>query len=165
MLNLVPILDTMVTLIGFLLFTTSFLAVVSIQSPFPETSKDEVQKKLVEKPVQLTVTVREGQIEVWSPFERIPAKTIPNTPAGQPDLKNLHDTLVVVKQMFPRETSVVMVPYAGASYDTLIAVMDAMRMVEPGDTPIFAKNAKTGIDEAIKALFPEVIFGNLLGDS
>ncbi|MGZ3708243.1 MAG: hypothetical protein ACXWPM_05415, partial [Bdellovibrionota bacterium] len=45
-LNLVPILDTMVTLIGFLLFSMSFLAVVNIESVVPQASPKNVQEKL-----------------------------------------------------------------------------------------------------------------------
>jgi biopolymer transport protein ExbD len=163
-LNLVPILDTMVALISFLLFTTSFIAIVSMQSPFPEISREDVQKKLTQKPLQLTVTLREREVELWSPFERIPAHTIPNGPNGQVDLKALHDATVAVKQKFPAETQVVLVPYAGASYDTLVAVMDSIRLSDPGDPPVFSVNPKTGVNEAIKTLFPDVIFGNLLGD-
>ena len=149
-LNLVPILDTMVALIAFLLFTTSFLAIVSIESPFPEISRESVQKKLKEKPLQLTVSLREKEVEIWSPFDRIPAKHVPNLPNAQVDIKNLHDLIVSIKQKFPTETQVVMVPYAGASYDTLIAVMDAIRLTDAGDPPIFTKNPKTGIDEPSK---------------
>ena len=69
--NLIPILDTMVTLIGFLLFTTSFLALVSIESPLPQASADDVQEQLKEKPLQLTLSMREKDIEIWSPFEKI----------------------------------------------------------------------------------------------
>jgi lysyl-tRNA synthetase class 2 len=47
-LNLVPILDTMVTLIGFMLFTMSFLALVTIESPFPEASSKVLEQKLKE---------------------------------------------------------------------------------------------------------------------
>ena len=164
-LNLVPILDTMVALISFLLFTTSFIAIVSVQSPFPEISREDVQKKLTEKPLQLTVSLREKEVEVWSPFDRIKARTVPNLPNAQVDLKGLHDLIVSIKQQFPTETKVVMVPYAAASYDTLISVMDAIRLTEPGDQPIFAKNVQTGIDAPVKTLFPDVIFGNLLGDT
>ena len=35
---------------------------------------------------------------------------------------------------------------------------------DPTDPAIFVKN-KAGLDEATKFLFPDVIFGNLLGDS
>jgi biopolymer transport protein ExbD len=164
-LNLVPILDTMVALIGFMLFTTSFLTIVAIESPFPQASTQEVEQKLLEKPLQLTVTMRDKEAEIWSPFERIATKTIPNVAVGQPDTRAIHDALIEIKKQFPGETHIVIVPQAGMNYDILITVMDAMRTLEPTDPPIFAKNAKTGIDEQTKILFPDVIFGNLLGDS
>ena len=164
-LNLVPILDAMVTLIAFLLFTMSFLALVSIESPFPIVNPAELPSKIKEKPLQLTVSLRENEAEVWSPFDRFPSKTIPNPAPGQPDIKGIHDALVAVKLKFPLETKVVFAPFPGASYDVLIATMDSLRTLDPTDPPIFVKNEKTGNDEPLKFLFPEVIFGNLLGDS
>lgn len=161
-LNLVPILDTMVTLIGFLLFTTSFLSLVSIESPFPSASTAEVQKKLEEKPLQLTLTLRENEAEIWSPFEKIQSKTIPNASPGQPDAAKIHEALLAVKQKFPEETKLVIVPGPGVTYDILISVMDTARGIDPTDPPLFHKNLTTGNDEAVKSLFPEVMFGNLL---
>lgn len=164
-LNLVPILDTMVTLIAFLLFTMSFLQIVSIESPFPQASPKEVEKKLKEKPLQLTLTMRQGEVELWSPFELIQPKVIKDQLAGTPDVKAIHAALLEIKRRFPTETQVVFVPTAGVNYDTLISVMDSTRMVEPGDEPIYFKNPATDRDEVAKALFPEIVFGNLLGDS
>lgn len=164
-LNLVPIIDTMVTLIAFLLFTTSFLAIASIESPFPQASSSNTQEQLKEKPLQLTLSIRPDETEIWSPFDRIQKKTAPNPIPGQPDVKFVHDTLLQIKHQFPQETKIVIVPYSGVTYDTLITTMDAMRMMDPTDPPFFQKNPVTGVDEAVKSLFPEVIFGNLLGDS
>jgi len=155
----------MITLIGFLLFTMSFLAIVSIESPFPQASSRDIEEKLKEKPLQLTVTLRDNEAEIWSPFERIPSKTIPHQIPGQPDIKGIHDALVSVKQQHPLETQIIVVPYATATYDILISVMDTIRFLEPTDPPIFVKNKVTGNDEPMKALFPEVVFGNLLGDT
>ena len=153
------------TLIAFLLFTMSFLNVVTIESPVPQVSSEDVQQKLKEKPLQLTVTLRDNDIEVWSPFEKIPPKKILHTLPGQPDLKTLHEILIDVKKQFPEETKVVLVPSASLNYDTLVATMDSMRLLEATDTPIYAANPKTGINEQTKTLFPEVVFGNLLGDN
>lgn len=164
-LNLVPVLDTLVTLIAFLLFTMSFLNVVHIESPFPTASPKDVEEKLKEKPLQLTVTLREGELELWSPFDLIPAQKIPNPETGKFDLRRLHEALITVKQKFPTENKLVLVPYAGATYDVLVSVMDSIRVLEPSDPPVFIKNPKSGIDEVSKLLFPEVIFGNLLGDT
>lgn len=162
-LNLVPILDTMVTLIGFMLFTMSFLALVTIESPFPEASSKVLEQKLKERPLQLTVSLQEKEIEVWSPFDKFPAKHVMHKPDG-PDLIGMHQALIEVKKQFPNETKVIFVPNATANYALMIAMMDAMRSLDATDPTIYLKNATTGADEAIKALFPEVIFGNLLGD-
>lgn len=164
-LNLVPFIDAMVTMIGFMLFTTSFLSIVSIESPFPSASTEETQQQLKEKPLQLTVTLRENESEIWTPFEKFKAKVIPNTPEGQPNARAIHDTLAQLKAQFPEETKIVLVPTARTPYDILILVMDSVRMMEPTDPPLFHKNLKTGNDEPVKVLFPEVIFGNLLGDT
>lgn len=164
-LNLVPMLDTFVTLIAFLLFTMTFLNIVGIESPFPIASSEEVEQKLKEKPLQLTVSLRENETSIWSPFEKIPTKTIPNPAPGLPDIRAIHEALIDVKKQFPAETRVVFVPISSTNYDTIVALMDSIRGVEPTDPPIFMKNAQTGLDEQIKLLFPEVIFGNLLGDS
>jgi biopolymer transport protein ExbD len=164
-LNLVPIIDTMVTLIAFLLFTTSFLAIASIETPFPQASSSSVKEELKEKPLQLTVSIRPDETEIWSPFDRIEKKISKNPIPGQPDTKFVHDTLIQIKHQFPQESKIVIVPYSGVTYDTLITTMDAMRMMDPTDPPFFVKNATTGIDESVKTLFPEVIFGNLLGDT
>ncbi len=164
-LNLVPILDTMVTLIGFMLFTMSFLTLASIESPFPEAS-EEVQKETIkERPLQLTVSLRDNEAEVWSPFNKFPAKTFPNLEGGAPDIIRIHQALIEVKQQFPTETKVVFVPNIGTDYATLIAIMDSARGLEATDPTIYVKNKTTGVDAPAKDLFPNVIFGNLLGDS
>jgi hypothetical protein len=154
----------MVTLIGFLLFTTSFLVLVSIESPIPQASPNEVQEQLKEKPLQLTLTLREKDVELWSPFSKISPKAIANNPDGQLDLKAIHEALLEIKKQFPQETSIVLVPRVGTLYDHLISLMDALRTIEGTDPPLYGKNEKTGIDEPIKALFPKIIFGNLMTD-
>lgn len=163
--NLVPMLDALVTLIGFLLFSMSFLSLVSIETPKPEVNPDTVEKKLQERPLQLTVSIREKESEIWSPFERIQSKVIPHTSEGLPDTKGIHEALIEVKRGFLSESKVVLVPSASTSYDVLVAVMDSVRGLEPTDPPLFRPNSSTGIEEPVKALFPEVVFGNLLGEN
>ena len=163
--NLVPVIDAMVTLVGFLLYTTTFLQFVSVETLFPEASQKEVEQKLKEKPLQLTISIRERDTEIWSPFSRISPKHLTNEGPGQPNVKALHDALVQVKKQFPGEDKVVLAPDAGVSYENLVAVMDSIRTMDAGDPPLFTKNLKTGMDDAIKFLFPDIIFGNLLGDN
>ncbi len=163
--NLVPILDTMVTLIGFLLFTTSFVSMVSIESQLPQSSSAENAEPLKEKPLQLTLTLKPQEVEIWSPFSKITAQSIKNKDPGQLDTQAIHDSLLEIKRKFPYETTLVIVPARETAYDSLIAVMDSVRLLAPTDAPIYLKNEKTGIDETVKTLFPQVVFGNLLGDT
>lgn len=155
--------DTFVVLIGFLLYTMAFLALVTVETPLPTANPSEVVEKLKEKPLQLTVSFRENEAEVWSPFQKIKATKIPNTPEGSPDFLLLHNTLVGVKQQFPNENQVVLAPTGSISYELLVAAMDAVRVLDATDPPIYLKNKTTGVDEALKALFPQVVFGNILG--
>ncbi len=157
-------LDALVTLIAFLLFSMSFLAIVSIESPAPVASKAEVQQKLKEKPLQLTLTLTPKGSQIWSPFGRIETTRIANSEFG-PDLPQIHQALVKIKAKFPEEKQIVLVPHPGVNYDTLVAVMDAIRSLEKTDTAIFVKSPKTGLPLQAQYLFPSIVFGNLLGDS
>jgi biopolymer transport protein ExbD len=164
-LNLVPMLDALVTLISFLLFTMSFLSLASIETPFPEASARQNEQKIKEKPLQLTVSIRSNNVEISSPFNRVASQTIASDAEGKPNTIAIHEALLKIKERFPEELSIVIAPYAGLNYDLLVQVMDAVRTVEPTDPPIFRKNPATGLDEPVKSLFPNVIFGNLLGNT
>jgi biopolymer transport protein ExbD len=161
-LNLVPMMDTFVTLIAFLLYTMAFIVMSSVETPLPTASPTEVAEKLTETPLQLTVSFRKDETEVWSAFQKIESKTIPNLPEGTPDVQAIHQKLVEVKQQFPNEKQVVLAPNGALSYDALVASMDAIRMLDATDPAIIVKNEQ-GVDEAQKMLFPEVVFGNILG--
>jgi len=162
-LNLVPLLDAMVTLIAFLLFSMSFLAFVSIESPVPVAATDDLERKLDEKPLQLTLSIREATSEIWSPFQHFKPIVLENTPEGEPDLGAIHGALVGLKQKYPRESQIVLVPHAALPYDLLVGVLDAVRLLGPTDEPVYAEDERTGVDREVRRLFPDVIFGNLLG--
>ena len=162
-LNLVPILDAMVTLIAFLLYTMSFLSIVTIESPLPQSSAEINSDKLDQRPLQLTLSIREKDSEIWSPFDRIEPRRIPHLEAGKPDVRQLHEAFLALKQQFPQERQLVLAPNAGLAYDQLVAVMDAARNVAATDPTIYARDVATGTDQAVKLLFPDIVFGNLLG--
>lgn len=161
-LNLVPMLDALVTMIAFLMFSMSFLAIVSIDSPAPVAATATLQKELKEKPLQLTLSIRKNESEIWSPFQKIQTIRVPHAADATPDTLAIHEALIRVKRQFPSETKLVFAPAPATNYDQIIAIMDASRMLEANDPPIYAKNPQTGIDEQVRTLFPEMIFGNLL---
>lgn len=157
-------LDALVTMIAFLMYTMAFLQFTMLESPLPVVSTEENQAQLKEKPLQLTLTVQKDSLLLWSPFELIPRTLIKNLSESQVDVSRLHEALITIKQSHPLEQKLVLVPMAQTSYDTIVALLDSARLLEKTDPPILAKNPKTGVGESIQSLFPEIVFGNLLGD-
>ncbi len=161
--NLIPMMDALVTMIAFLLYTMAFLSFSMIESPLPIVSSEVNQSQLKDKVLQLTVTLNDKDALIWSPFDLIPQTHIAHRADGSVDVLKLHEELIKIKQKFPNENKVVLVPKSSTSYDTIVTVLDATRNLDKTDTVISMKNEKTGVQEQVKALFPEVIFGNLLG--
>lgn len=161
--NLVPMLDALVTMISFLMYTMAFLSFTMIESPLPIISPETNQQQLRERPLQLTLTLNESDVLLWSPFDLIPQQRIPNRQDGSPDFLKLHETLIGIKQKFLSEDKLILVPSGVTSYDTIIAVIDAVKNLEKTDPVIVIKNAKTGVEEQAKYLFGDIVFGNLLG--
>lgn len=174
-LPLVPILDTFVTLIAFLLMATSLLAVTLIDTPVPVVSATPPETK--QKPLSLTVKIELDRFELSSPFGRIKQQRIDRTGEDQ-DFIRLHDALLVVKNQYPHEKQIVLMPGPTVEYDDIVKVMDSARKIGEGDTPLYVKEAvkdESGEeirdengniaqeDRVVTDLFPEVVFGNILG--
>lgn len=166
-LNLVPILDALVTLIAFLLFSSAFLAIVAIDSPAPLLAPATEQvEKMKEQPLQLTAYIQQNQIIIsdWSGSRE--NHTIPNVPdakTNEPryDIEKFHQVLLEIKGRHLNETKLILKPEGGVSYEYIVSIMDAARRIEKTDTPIYIKNDK-GVDAPETKLFPEVIFGNIM---
>lgn len=144
--NLVPILDALVTLITFLLFSMSFLEIVSVNTFLALGNPSETAKP----GLQLTLTIKDNELEVWSPIQTSVTKRIPHLANGKPDLETLHAFAIDAKKAFPNERALIVVPKADLPYENLVQIIDAAR-VNRGSTDM-------------PVLFNEVIFGNLLSD-
>jgi len=163
-LNLVPMLDALVTMISFLMYTMAFLSLTMIESPLPMVSSEENQAQLKTPPLQLTLTVNDKDLLIWSPFDQIPQTTIPNrADDNSPDVLKLHEALIGIKQKFPNEDKIILVPKSATSYDEIVSLIDAAKNLDKTDPVIVVKNEKTQVQEQAKYLFGEVVFGNLLG--
>jgi len=160
-LNLVPMMDAFVTLIGFLLYTMAFLSFVATDSPVPTSSPTELAEKLKTEPLQLTLSINKSETLVWSAFKKIPSTSIPHLPDGSPDTKLIHEKLIEIKAQFPQEEQIVFAPSSATSYDSLVRLFDAAKILDPTDPPIF-KAGSSGVEEPITYLFPQITFGNLL---
>ena len=162
-LPLVPILDTLVTLISFLLFTTSFLHLVGLETLLPKVSTAQSPNDPA-APLQLTLTLTDSSAVISSPFNRIKSLNIPRLPDHQLNLSAIRTTLVTLKQRFPNEDSLVLIPQTTTSYNDIILLMDTTRHLLPSDPPIFMRKKSTGVDQAVAELFPNIIFGHLSDD-
>lgn len=162
--NLVPMMDALVTMIAFLMYTMAFLQLTMIESPLPLVSPEQNTSKLKERPLQLTLTVKDSSVLLWSPFDLVPQLEIQNQADGNPDFYKIHESLLEIKKKFPKENKIILVPKGVTSYDSIIATLDAVRNFEKTDLPIVFENPDTKVQEQAKTLFDDVIFGNLLGD-
>lgn len=165
--NLVPMLDALVTLVTFLLLSSAFLAINTIDTPAPLLAPAEEQiEQLKDKPLQLTAYIQEKQIIIsdWSGSREkhvIPSVMDPTSGELRYDLEAFHKALVEIKQRHPAESKLILKPEGGVAYEGLIGLMDAARFFDEKSDPPMVKK-ENGVDVPEKNLFPEVIFGNIM---
>jgi biopolymer transport protein ExbD len=144
-LNMVPMIDVMVILVFFLLFTAVFSKtnILELNLPAPNATPPEQQLGF-----QLEVIVRHDLIEVADRSTGI-LKSLPNTAAGY-DLQGLSEFLQRVKAKFPDRQDANLLLEPDIAYDFLIQVMDTMRTFDVPDSKTFEK----------AELFPDVSIGD-----
>ncbi len=122
-LNIVPMIDMMVILVFFLIFTAVFSKthILELNLPAPNTSVPDIPEGL-----QLEVIVRADRLEVADKRTGI-LRTLPNTAAGY-DLKTLSLFLRAVKTKFPTKTDCSILLAPEVPYDMLVQVMDTTRL-------------------------------------
>lgn len=145
-LNITAFMNLMVVLVPFLLVMAVFsrLAILELNLPTGDTEAGKndntgLQLEVVVYPDSLLVNSRPGQ----------PLRSIPHV-QGEPDVAALNDLLRQVKSRYPDRADVSILLDPEVSYDTLVQVMDAVRMTE------VVQGARV-----IKAeLFPEIAIGD-----
>jgi biopolymer transport protein ExbD len=144
-LNMVPMIDVMVILVFFLLFTAVFSKTNILELNLPAPNSIPPDQPLG---FQLEVVVRHGLIEVADQSTGI-LKSLPNTAEGY-DLVGLSEFLQRVKVKFPDLQNANLLLERDISYDNLIQVMDTMRTFDVPDSKTFDK----------AELFPDVSIGD-----
>lgn len=124
-LNITAFMNLMVILVPFLLITAVFSRMTILELNLPAASAGGPEKA---KDLQLEVVIRAGSVEVGDRvgglFDRIE-----RTAAGY-DLKRLSMVLQRVKERFPDKTNATILSEPDTPYDTLVHVMDTVRVVE-----------------------------------
>lgn len=142
---LVPMIDIFTVLVTFLLMTAVFSRTVILQLnlPAPQTEFKEPPPGL-----QLEVMVRKDQLMV-ADRNSGPLHAVPNTSSGY-DFDALTEYLKFVKTKFPEKTEASILLEPDTAYDTLVQVMDHVRVFEAGQ----------GVNTVQAELFPDISIGD-----
>jgi biopolymer transport protein ExbD len=142
---LVPMIDIFTVLVTFLLMTAVFSRTVILQLnlPPPNTVFRDPPPGL-----QLEVMVRKEQLQV-ADRNTGPLATLPNIATGY-DYDGLTEYLKRVKAKFPEKTDASILLEPDTPYDTLVQVMDRVRVFEAGQ----------GMNTVQAELFPDISIGD-----
>ena len=123
-LNIVPMLDVMVILTFFLIFTAVFskTSVLEVNLPGPG-----VQAPPPVPTLELEVIVRRAGLEVADRNSGL-LSTIPLDAAGHQDVVQLGQKLAAIKARFMEKNNATLLVADDVDYDTIVQVMDAMRV-------------------------------------
>lgn len=142
--NLVPMLDALVTLVSFLLMTMGYMAISAIETPAPMLAPPDDQVKELEKPkeppLQLTAEFERDNTILLHDWmgSRVNFKVSPKDDPSEPgkkifDVEEFHKKLIEVKGKYPKETQLILKPSPGVSYENLVTLMDSGRYFEKTD--------------------------------
>jgi biopolymer transport protein ExbD len=173
--NLLPIMNLMTILIPFLLLSATFIKLTIIDSALPASTQpsDKVSQEVSptptpeEKKLTLTVFIREdgftvggigGILDVGNEKEKTeeekPQTIIEKKPDGTYDYDKLKEILVRIKDAFPGQNTVILLPEPQIKYDDIIQLMDVART--------YKKKQPDG-SETEELLFPSpVLAGRLI---
>jgi biopolymer transport protein ExbD len=142
--NVVPMIDMMIILVFFLIFTAVFTRtnVLELNLPGADSAVPDLPKGL-----NLEVIVRKEAIEVADRGTGV-LRTVPLAEQKY-DLKALNDYLQLVKSKYPDTTAATILLEQDVEYDTLVQVMDTVRVF-----PV------PGSQWDVGELFPDVSVGD-----
>jgi len=145
-LNIVPMIDMMVILVFFLLFTAVFsnTNILELNLPAPNSSVPELPKGL-----QLEIHVRHGSLDIADRNSGV-LRSLPMKADGGYDYVGLSDFLQFVKSKYPTTTEAAVLLEQDIPYDVLVQTMDNVRLFEKDDAPLFTK----------VELFPDISVGD-----
>jgi biopolymer transport protein ExbD len=122
----VPMIDMMVILVFFLIFTAVFSKTNILQLNLPASSNAAPLE--LPKGLKLEVIIRPNDL-VINDRNSGPLKTLTNTAAGY-DYDSLSEFMRRIKSQFPQMTDATILPGPAIPYDVLVQVMDAVRVYQ-----------------------------------
>lgn len=139
-LDLVPIMNLVTILIPFLLMASSFVTLAAIDSTLPAIGEPQPPSETEEDKLSLSIAITDEGWTLLGADSVLGARgegedrgpTVPCLKPGCPtpdsyDVKQLQTTLGQIKDRYPDEENVILVPESSISYEVLIVTMDASR--------------------------------------
>lgn len=145
-LNITAFMNLMVILVPFLLMTAVFSQMAILELTLPGSSSEPADPQ--DLTFQLEITVREQQIEVGD--RNVGALGIYPNEADGYDYEALSAKLAEIKASYPEKTDASILLEADISYDTLVQVMDRVRVVVRVEDDVIVR----------KPLFPDISIGD-----
>lgn len=166
-LNLAPVLDIIVSIVPMLLLSVAFVQVKMLEAPTPQVVSEATPQHTPPKP-EVSVTLKVSKRNGFS-FEITDLKgVVKQTPIamiqGQFDFEGLLSAAVQTKANYPELLKLQLLPEGDVPFDDIVKIMDQVRQKST------RKPAQISISEAASAapvkieyLFPEIIFGSIVG--
>ena len=160
-LDLVPIMNMVTILIPFLLLSVQFVSIAVIDSTLPAIGKPTEQQEEEEEKLNLSVAITDAGYTILGAAgvlgnpegegATVPCVRDGCASADAYDTARLTEMLGQIKDEFPKEENVILVPESNVPYEVLIATMDASR--EDPDTKVTVN----GQSDVPRPLFPYVV--------
>ncbi|MDH5547934.1 MAG: biopolymer transporter ExbD [Gammaproteobacteria bacterium] len=147
-LDITAFMNLMVILVPFLLITAVFSRVTVLDLYLPPESSGE---SLTQNRFQLEIVIHKDDVVIHERGSRFTRK-IESNKNGY-DFKALADTMATLKQRFPARRDATILAEPDTEYDTLVQVMDAVRM----------RANPRGSESAFEEMFPDISIGDAPG--
>jgi biopolymer transport protein ExbD len=147
-LNITAFMNLMVILVPFLLITAVFSRLTVLELNLPGSSSEPVEQQ--DQTFQLEIIVRQDKIEVGDRNQGL-LGIYPNTDTGY-DYTALAEKLSQLKERYPTKTDASILLEQDISYDTIVQVMDTVRVMQAVD------EEEGRIDRT--DLFPDISIGD-----
>ena len=146
-LNITAFMNLMVILVPFLLITAVFSRLAILELNLPGSSTEPVDPQ--DQVFRLEVIVRQDKIEIGDRNQGL-LGVYPNTEEGEYDYEAVSGKLAQLKERYPEKTDASILLEQEIEYDTLVQVMDLVRVKEEIE------------DESIvrSDLFPDISIGD-----
>jgi biopolymer transport protein ExbD len=146
-LNITAFMNLMVILVPFLLITAVFSRLAILELNLPGSSTEPVDPQ--EQTFQLEVIVRSDKIEVGDRNQGL-LGIYPNSEEGDYDYDGLSEKLSQLKRRYPQKTDASILLEQDIEYNTLVQVMDRVRVEEVVEEDSVVRND----------LFPDISIGD-----